>query len=197
MTFSEQINRLFEQEEWAKARRLLEARLKDEPNNHWLLTRLGTTYYEERDYKKALELSQKAIKIAPDCPLVLWDFASTQEMLGDDAGAIRTYAKLFKMTTKEAPNEECWEGMHWEGEQRSLSLLADCFYSVAGCLHRLGQRDKALWFIQEYLEWRAAGVKSIYSAKEVRGRVMEILGSPLSDAFEERIGEAGRQLEFV
>jgi tetratricopeptide (TPR) repeat protein len=191
MTFSEQINKLFEQEEWVEARRLLGERLKREPDNHWLLTRLGTTYYEQRDYKKALELSQKAIEIAPDCPLVLWDFASTQEMLGDDVGAVRTYAKLFKLGA-DAPDGEGWEGV-----QSARSILADSLYSAAGCLHRLGQRDKALWFIQEYLEWRAAGVKSIYSAKEVRGRLREILGSPLSDAFEEGIGEAGRKLEFV
>jgi len=191
MTFSESINDLFAREEWAKARQLLEERLQEEPNNHWLLTRLGTTYYEQENYKKALAFSQKAQKLAPSCPLVLWDLASTREMLGDDLGAVDVYTKLFRMGVKGVGEEECGEGLAW-----AQSLLTDCLYSVAGCLHRLGRQGEALWFIRQHLEFRALGAKSIYPLKSARARLRQIAGAP-SGVFERELGEAGKRLAHV
>src|SRR5215469_7498410 len=49
------IERLIDAEEWPAARRAIRADLKSDPENHWLLTRLGLTYYEEKDYGRALE----------------------------------------------------------------------------------------------------------------------------------------------
>src|SRR5688572_8717949 len=94
-TLSKRINRLFDHEKWAAARSLIERELAtlpaDDWTRHWWLTRLSTTYYEERNYKKARELAEQAVAIAPSCPLVLWDLAGTLDMLGDKAGAIHTY----------------------------------------------------------------------------------------------------------
>ncbi|HVS37904.1 MAG TPA: tetratricopeptide repeat protein [Gemmataceae bacterium] len=191
MTFSEQINDLFEHEKWMDARRLLEQRLKAEPDSHWLLTRLGTAYYEQKNYKKALNLSEKAYKLAPHCPLVLWDLASTLEMLGADLGAVKFYTQLFQKGVRGIAEDECGEGVVW-----AQSLLADCLYSVAGCLYRLGN-EKAPWFIRQHLEWRAAGIKSIYSAREARDRLLEISGASLSRVIEQGAGEAGKALELV
>ena len=147
----------------AQARALLEPRLKDESNNHWLLTRLGTTYYEERDYRKALRLSRRAYKLRPHCPLVLWDLASTLEMLGQDRKVLEIYKILFALGPKRLAEEECGEGINW-----ASALLTDCLYSAAGCLHRLGEPEEALACIQQHLEMRALGVKSIYSLREGR-----------------------------
>ena len=36
----------------------------------------------ESDYQEALRWVEKAREIAPDCPLVLWDYAGTLDMLG-------------------------------------------------------------------------------------------------------------------
>jgi hypothetical protein len=191
MTFSEEINGLFEHEQWAVARRRLEKRFAEEPHSHWLLTRIGTTYYEEHNYKKAMELSQKAYNLAPTCPLVLWDLASTLEMLGDDLEALKIYGELFARGTRSIAEDECGEGMAW-----ARTLLTDCLYSGAGCLHRLGKERKALWSIQQHLKLRAMGVKSIYALREARTRLREIAGS--SDSlFENEIAEAAKELAPV
>ena len=60
----------------------MRAKLKSSPNDHWLLTRLGLTYYEERRYKQALKYELRALAEAPNCPLALWDYAGSLEMLG-------------------------------------------------------------------------------------------------------------------
>jgi tetratricopeptide (TPR) repeat protein len=64
------IERLLDAEEWSAARRAIRAELRSDPKNHWLLTRLGLTYYEEKDYRHALECERRALAEAPHCPLV-------------------------------------------------------------------------------------------------------------------------------
>lgn len=76
------INRLFELEKWGAARRLLEKDLKEDPTNHWVLTQLGATLYEQRRYRAALKLFQKSRAIVPGCPLTLWHLAGALDALG-------------------------------------------------------------------------------------------------------------------
>src|SRR5438309_778426 len=71
------IDRLFAQERWADARAVLAKELAREPDSHWLRARLSTTYYEELNYDRALEEVEEARRLAPDCPLVLWEYAGT------------------------------------------------------------------------------------------------------------------------
>jgi tetratricopeptide (TPR) repeat protein len=66
------VNQLIWDEEWEKAQVLALTLLEDEPENHWLLAELAKTYYEQRNYEKALGYIEQALKIAPRCPLVLW-----------------------------------------------------------------------------------------------------------------------------
>jgi tetratricopeptide (TPR) repeat protein len=64
------IERLIEAEDWPAARRAIRAELRSDPKNHWLLTRLELTYYEEKDYQQALACERRALAEAPKCPLV-------------------------------------------------------------------------------------------------------------------------------
>ncbi len=80
--------------------------------------------------------SAAAYELAPECPLVLWDLASTLEMLGDDRGALRVYRELFATRPdRGAQPTECREEC-----RAAVALLANCLYSAAGCLHRIGER---------------------------------------------------------
>lgn len=91
---SKEIEKRIESENWRGARKLIRAALREEPNNHWLVTRLGLTYHEERKYKKALVYEERALALATHCPLVLWDYAGTLDMLGQTKPAINIYQKL-------------------------------------------------------------------------------------------------------
>ncbi len=77
-----QIEKYIEEEKWVKARIEILKELKHHKDDHWLIIRLSTTYYEEQKYQKAFELAGRALKLAPNCPLVLWDYACTLDMLG-------------------------------------------------------------------------------------------------------------------
>ena len=125
---SKKINRLFSQEAWTKAQDMLLAALAKKPEDHWLLTRLSTTYYEQKKYAKALQIVRQAQRVAPNCPLVLWDLAGTLEMLEKDQEAIKVYRQLFERGAKALGEDECGEGAAWAN-----SLLTDCLFRLAGC----------------------------------------------------------------
>jgi tetratricopeptide (TPR) repeat protein len=83
-------------EDWSGARALIVAELKKTPQDHWLLARLSTTYYEERQYSKALEIIERALRLMPNCPLALWDHAGTLSAVGRPRDALKIYSRLIK-----------------------------------------------------------------------------------------------------
>lgn len=95
---------------WRRARQLIRAELKEKPDSHWLLTRLGLTYYEERAYRKSLSYSRKALRLAPNCPLALWDYAGSLQMLGRHRTALRVYRQLLSRGVEQIAYGDCGEG---------------------------------------------------------------------------------------
>src|SRR5437868_275163 len=145
MSLSQRINEYFNRQSWREARQLLFRAIKRHPDDHWLLSRLSTTYYEERDYLKALETSRRAAKLDSTCPLVLWDLAGALDAVGDKEQAIKIYEKLISRRIDGVANDECGEGEEW-----AASLLADCKARTALC------------YMDEYLADIRSGIKSIY-----------------------------------
>jgi len=89
------IEKAIEAQDWPKARKLIQRELLQNRNDHWLLTRLSLTYYEEHQYHAALWLALKALRLAPYCPLVNWDRAGSLEMLGREDEALKLYRRLL------------------------------------------------------------------------------------------------------
>lgn len=160
---SKKINALFAKEKWKEARALIEKEMEKRGDecDHWLLTRLATTYYEERHYKKALQLNEKARSLAPNCPLVLWDYAGTLDALGRSEEAIAIFMSLILRGPDKIGREECGEGLEW-----AIGLLADCFYRVSVCLIHLHRPQPARKFFLWYAQLVAAGAQSIYTDSE-------------------------------
>ena len=171
---SDKIDDRFAREKWKEARALLEKEMKKRGGeaDHWLLTRLATTYYEERQYKKALQLDDKARALAPDCPLVLWDYAGTLDALGRSEEAISIYMSLILRGPEKVGREECGEGLEW-----AISLLTDCFYRVSVCLKHLHRPQPAWQFFLWYAQLVTAGAQSIYAQahSEIIKHVLDVV----------------------
>lgn len=164
------INRLFAQENWAKARSILEKEMAAEPDSHWLRTRLGTTYYEERNYERALEEIEQAYRRAPNCPLVLWDYAGTLHALGRTTKAIGIYGQLLAKGVDAVAHEECGEGVPW-----AMGLLTDCYYRLGICHAHLGEAAAAGKHFTAYIILSALSrVKSIYTVEEALARLRQL-----------------------
>jgi tetratricopeptide (TPR) repeat protein len=161
--FSAEIWRLFRAEDYARARSLLQKALLDEPDSHWLLTRIGATLYEERRYDEALAYSKRAHAIAPRCPLVLWDLAGCHDMLGEAESAICIYERLIRRGVERVAYGDCGEGLRW-----ARSLIADAHYRRGMCLLGEGRKRAARNAIDRHLSMRGPGCRSIYPLNEVR-----------------------------
>src|SRR5260370_22648315 len=118
-----QINDLFRKDRWNEARKLLERELTKDPDNHWLLTQIGVTLYEQHRYKEALRLLQKSRKILDDCPLTLWNLAGTFDALGRPAKAARIFTRL--LNCKVSPEEDpCWKARSGRKRLRPIAFIA-------------------------------------------------------------------------
>ncbi len=175
----QQIDDLIVAEQWEQARALIEKALKKEPQSHWLLTQLGETYYEQRQYKKALELLLQSRDIVPDCPLTLWHLANTLDALGYDAGAIRLYTWLLR-SKKTAEDDPCWESEAWAD-----ALKTDCVYRLGLTFKHAGRDELAAYCLRKYLALQAVGVEGSYPAEDARRHLQELpVSKRASDAQE-------------
>src|SRR5262249_34106692 len=71
------IEQAIEQKNWKEARQLIQEDLIFKPTDHWLWFSLSLTFYEEKEYEKALASSTRAVELAPNCPLALWHYAGS------------------------------------------------------------------------------------------------------------------------
>jgi tetratricopeptide (TPR) repeat protein len=150
---------------WTRARKLIRHELKSDPNDHWLLSRLALTYYEQRQYRRALYFEAKALQIAPYCPLAIWRYAGSLEMLGRDKEALKLFRWLLSWREQNLAYGDCGEGI-----LAARSLIADCHYRIACIWERMGQRKRALASYAEHFARRRRGTRSIYPLREVKAR---------------------------
>lgn len=160
---NETVEELIGAEDWAAARRAIRRELRSSPDDHWLLTRLGTTYYEQKRYRQALKYSDKALALEPTCPLALWDRACALQMLNQPAAALQTYRHLVRRGVRRLASGQCGEGGRW-----ACGLVADCHYRMAGCYRQMGKRRLAVRALKQHLSLRGPACWSIYSLRAVR-----------------------------
>ena len=160
-------------EDWTTARRLIRRALSKSPDSHWLITRLGLTYYEQRNYDRALVYSQQAFRIAPRCPLVLWDLAGTQQMLGRHTEATRVFRRLIRRGVDRIAHDDCGEGIAW-----ARGLVADCWYRVARIEITRGYAVRGVDALRAHLTLRGPGCRSIYPLAKVRRELRDLEATP-------------------
>jgi tetratricopeptide (TPR) repeat protein len=154
-------------EDWPGARAHILADLKKTPQDHWLLARLSTTHYEERQYAKALEIIEQALRLQPSCPLALWDYAGTLSAVGRPREALKVYNRLIKKGPRAIGDmKPCGEGTEW-----ALSLLTDCIYRSGVCWEQLGKTDRALRWYHAFIQLRTEWTGGIHTAEDARRRI--------------------------
>jgi hypothetical protein len=133
------------------------------------------------------ESSARPKKLAPDCPLVLWDLAKALDMTDDTVAAIAMYRRLLRRGVDAIAHDECGEGTRW-----AASLLCDCLYRLGTCYLDLGKTRAAAWCFREHLLRRTLGARSIYALKEVKQRLAECV-KPDADFADRELGRVERE----
>ena len=163
------IEQAIQSEQWSTARKLIRASLRQNPDSHWLITRLGLTYYEQHDYQRSLLYCEQAFQIAPRCPLVLWDLAGTHVMLGLLEDSEHIYRQIIRRGVAAIAQDECGEGL-----PRSRGLVADCWYRIARIEMLRERHSRATTAFRRHLDLRGPGCRSIYPIAKVRSELNDI-----------------------
>jgi len=178
------IDDLFRRSRWAAARERLQRERAKDPNNHWVLTQLGVTFYEDRRYREALPLFLESLAIVPDCPLTLWHLAGTLDALGKAAKARDIYVWLLE-SDKSPEDDPCWESEEW-----TIALKVDCTYRLALCFKHLGKnRSAALWF-RQYVTLLSDGFDGSYSAEDALSQIRSLQGAVVNGGAEHELRKA-------
>jgi tetratricopeptide (TPR) repeat protein len=158
-------------EDWVGARRLIKAELRLDPKDHWLLSRLALTYYEQRRYEQALYWDAMALHEAPYCPLAIWGYAGALDMLGRNSESLALYRWLLSWGEEYLAYCDCGEGI-----RSARRFIADCHYRVARIWEDKRQWKRAVAAYEKHLANRKAGYSSIYPLREVKARYEKLLG---------------------
>ena len=165
---SDKVNLLFERGKWSQARKLLEAERKKKPTDHWVLTELGVTFYEERRYEEALQLFMASMEIVPDCPLTLWNVAGALDSLGRHEKAVPIFTWLLKAGV--SPDDDpCWESKEW-----AEALKTDCVYCLGLCFEHMDKREPAEHCYLQYVNLVLTGIEGTYPVNEVLDRIRRL-----------------------
>ena len=167
-TRNRRIEALLEQEKWDEARKLINKALADDPENHWLLTQLGVTYYEKRDYAESIRRFLSSLDIVSNCPLTLWNLAGALDAIGKPEAAVPIYAWLIR-TNKSADDDPCWESKDWAD-----ALKTDCVYRLGLCFEHMNRRDSSEHCFRQYVNLLLAGMNGTYSMEDVARHIRDI-----------------------
>ena len=164
-----EVNRVYMGERWLEATKLIRKHLRRSPNDHWLLTRLASTYYERRRYREALSISRRALAVAPRCPLVLWDHAGILRGLRRHRDSIAVLRRLIRRGADALASGECGEGL-----TRARALVNDSRLEIARNHEAMGNLPMAKRYVRAYLAGRLHGPKGIYSKREAERRLRRL-----------------------
>lgn len=164
MSKSETIDKVYEcfsRSDWPSARKLLLREIRRYPHDSWLLTRLSFVYYNEQKYEKALEMSEKAYRIDPHDPVVLWDNARALLEKDRISESVRIFKTLIRMSVR---------ALSAKGYNRRwlLGIKNDCRFWVAVGYLRLDRLDLAAKYFRQNLANRKRGRPTECSINEAR-----------------------------
>ncbi len=167
--FNDLVNDFIMKEEWGMAKEILEKELDKNPEDHWIITQLSEVFYEMRNYDKALELSTKAIELAPECPLTMNDHALHLYIHEKDKEAIAIWDKMLKKGVEKIAYAECGEGL-----RNTKSMLNDVRMRMGLSYFETGQKRKSLFYLNQHLNNRQRGLYSNFTKREVEKKIKEI-----------------------
>ncbi len=166
-----QVNQYFDNEDCQSAITLLKEELAKVPDDHWLNAQLAISYYELKNYQTAIEFSEKAVQLSPNCPLALDYHASILLANGKVEEALHIWNNLLEKDVQGIAFGECGEGVRF-----AKSLLNDVRFSMGDAYVELDDKEKALSYYKSHLANRQKGIFSNIKRSEVLKEINKIEG---------------------
>jgi len=151
--------KLIKNRQFEIAKKLLEKRLKESPNDIYLLTQMANIFWNLYKDEEALAFANKAKAIDPAYPLLLFTRGRILWSLNRYELSITEWDTILGM--KE--NEVAGKGF---GTRWAKSVINDSRYYKADCLFHLFRDREALILIKDHLAHRGRGIESDFSKKD-------------------------------
>ena len=119
--------------------------IKDNPYNYHLLTKLSFLYFREWNINKAIEFSQKAFKLAPSDPVVLWDYGRALIEKENSSKALRILKKAFYLKNSQFMKKTGFS------RNKSLGFKNDFRFEIALCYIQQDKFSLAVKWLKKYV----------------------------------------------
>ena len=163
------LNEYIMTENWHDAKLLLKSELQKNPDDHFLLTQFGEVLYEMQEYEKAIEFTEKAYKLAPNCPLTLNNHAVVLYINEKNNEAIQIWKNLLEKNINEIAESECGDGLKY-----AKSLINDIRFRIGDAYLANNEREEALNYYKLHLTNRKRGLFSNFTKNEVEKEIKEL-----------------------
>jgi len=183
---SRRIERLMSEGRWTSARSRIVSALRKHPNDHFLLSCLSLTYYEQDQFTKALESSRRAIALKPKCPASLWEHAGNLSAVGRHKEAIACCRSVVRRSLDSLAYGECGDGLAY-----AKTISIDCRFQLGFLYYTVGDIRRGMFYTREYIR-RRGRARSAYTMSQAR-RLMDDLRAARSKRKRERAGGKERQ----
>lgn len=115
---------------------------------HWHVIHISSAYYEKKDYKNALKWAEKAYRMFPYCPLVLWHYGGALRVTGHVRAAIHRYHEIYERGLNGLAYGICAEGL--EDARRTRS---DVRYELAAGYYEIKDLNNAMKWGKLFLRY--------------------------------------------
>ncbi len=157
------LDQLWHSDKWPEARECLLKWLNEFPDDHWILAHIAETYYQEKNYPPAVEYAQRAWKLEPRCPLVLWEYSEILRMMKRYNEAESIYRGLIHRGAKRIAYGECGEGI-----RSARRLVNDCYYALSYIEAKRGEFVPAKRHMERHLANRSRNCPSFFALRNAK-----------------------------
>lgn len=167
----EKLTSAIHRDDWETARTLALEGLRDDATDHWLLIHLALTYQMQGDLSTALKIAKRAVREAPNCPVVLEELGLLYEDTEQYGKAVEVYTRLLRKGLKQVAFGKCGEGVMF-----ARGLLNDVRYCLFRSYFYQEELSRARTYLRKYIKNRQLyrHICSDYSLSEARKQLREL-----------------------
>ena len=169
----DKFNTLWKENKFTELREHLFEWLKEKPegdwNNHWQLAQIAETFYLQKHFDQALEYAEKAWKLAPHCPMTIWEYSECLNRTGRYLEAEPLYRNIIRRGVNRVAFGECGEGI-----RAARTLVNDCRYGLSLDLADRGEFKLAVKYLKQHIANRNQNCKSLFRLREVKKDLADV-----------------------
>lgn len=137
-------------------------KLKKAPNDHALLSRIGRSYYSEKNYKRAYHFERDALLIEPKNAIYICNFACVLDMIGNYEQAIVLFREILNWSILKIQKKTNLDTLG------ALSFKNDCRFRISITYYKTYNDKLARRYLSLYEKIKTEKkLATIYSKKDL------------------------------